>query len=487
MLEGGELKRGGESDMDWAQEMRLIQRACQEAADEVAKKHTRPKRAGPQINRKEEMRARIGKWGRIAREARRWNGRLGGRRGWEDTTFAKERMIGRNEGVKEALARGGSVKDAVIKVCDEELKKATEQFEETDTCVGKRLLTEMEETVTEGTGAIVIKIFEALRRATAGGKRADHGMAAITSSTKASGRYWEESTAEGLQAINNPKLRQALRGGKELTEEQWKETGIRDLTMDQTIQVGSKWYRPKKAKTITEAEEVRTEVWEEATRINANKETDIATLRKLLRWIQPETASPETTVEELCTWPACKKAIAKGFKRGKGVGIDGFDGYLIRLLPEQMQYRYWKILRGIATRGAFPSEWNEWIAVLALKPGEDPKNLERRRDLWLQCHTMKCLFRMLLPAYEAASSRLVGVCNAGWTRGRCAPEQTLTARLIAEMRMRESKMNCRGYVDLGCYFMSVVHAVQWEVEKWGGSAARCNKSGKSAPRRREGS
>jgi len=36
------------------------------------------------------------------------------------------------------------------------------------------------------------------------------------------------------------------------------------------------------------------------------------------------------------------------------------------------------------------------------------------------------------------------------------------------MRMRERKMNCRGYVDLGCYFMSVVHAVQWEVEKWGG-------------------
>ena len=34
--------------------------------------------------------------------------------------------------------------------------------------------------------------------------------------------------------------------------------------------------------------------------------------------------------------------------------------------------------------------------------------------------------------------------------------------------MIERKMCVRGYIDLGTYFMSVVHEVQWKVEEWAG-------------------
>ena len=172
---------------------------------------------------------------------------------------------------------------------------------------------------------------------------------------------------------------------------------------------------------------------------------------------------------ELCTWEACDKAISKGFKKGKGMGSDGFDGYLVRLLPNHMKRRYWTILREIVRRKTFPREWNEWIAVLAMKPGEDPKTLERRRDLWMQCHSLKCVMRMILPAYENTVESTTGTCNAGFTKGRGAPEQTLTARLMGEMRMRERTTNCRGYCDFGCFFMSIMHQVQWEVERWSGT------------------
>ena len=55
------------------------------------------------------------------------------------------------------------------------------------------------------------------------------------------------------------------------------------------------------------------------------------------------------------------------------------------------------------------------IAMLLVKPGEDPRNLERRRDIWLQCHSLKCVTRMILPAYEDAMDRNVGAMQAGWT------------------------------------------------------------------------
>ena len=44
---------------------------------------------------------------------------------------------------------------------------------------------------------------------------------------------------------------------------------------------------------------------------------------------------------------ACEAAIKRGFKQGKGLGVDGFDGYLIRIASRRMQRRYWRILQGV--------------------------------------------------------------------------------------------------------------------------------------------
>ena len=117
-------------------------------------------------------------------------------------------------------------------------------------------------------------------------------------------------------------------------------------------------------------------------------------------------------VTEYCNWEACRTAIQQGFKKGKGLGGDGFDGYMVRVMGERMQKRYWRILRGMVKAQRYPAGWNEWIAMLLMKPGEDPKNLERRRDIWLQCHSLKCVTRMILPAYEGATDRNVGVMPA---------------------------------------------------------------------------
>ena len=55
--------------------------------------------------------------------------------------------------------------------------------------------------------------------------------------------------------------------------------------------------------------------------------------------------------------------------------------------------------------------------------------------------------------------------QAGFTTHRNAPEQSLVARLAVEQAMLERTCVLRGYIDYSCYFMSIVHAVQWEVER----------------------
>eukprot|EP00965_Chrysotila_dentata_P183696 6065230-Pleurochrysis_carterae.AAC.1 len=76
------------------------------------------------------------------------------------------------------------------------------------------------------------------------------------------------------------------------------------------------------------------------------------------------------------------------FQQHKGLGSDGFDGFLIRNAPQLLQVAYHETIRDILIQEDYPTEWNEWIAVLMMKPGEDPFELGRRRDIWLQCHSM---------------------------------------------------------------------------------------------------
>ena len=93
-------------------------------------------------------------------------------------------------------------------------------------------------------------------------------------------------------------------------------------------------------------------------------------------------------MKEALTWAACEKAISR-FKKGKrkAVGSDLLDGYLLRIATKDIQKDYWRLLVEIVETRAYPREWNDWIAMLAMKPGEDPKELDRRRDLWVYSHS----------------------------------------------------------------------------------------------------
>ena len=43
------------------------------------------------------------------------------------------------------------------------------------------------------------------------------------------------------------------------------------------------------------------------------------------------------------------------------------------IATEDIQKDYWRLLVEIVETKAYPREWNDWIAMLAMKPGEDPK------------------------------------------------------------------------------------------------------------------
>ena len=69
-------------------------------------------------------------------------------------------------------------------------------------------------------------------------------------------------------------------------------------------------------------------------------------VEKLLLLTQPETGGQPTPGEgaarlkEVLTWAACEKAISR-FKKGKAVGSDLLDGYLLRIATEDIQKDYW--------------------------------------------------------------------------------------------------------------------------------------------------
>ena len=105
-----------------------------------------------------------------------------------------------------------------------------------------------------------------------------------------------------------------------------------------------------------------------------------------------------------------------------------------------------------------------------MKDGEDPKELGRRRDLWLQCHAEKCVVNMLRRHYDKVAWETVPSSQAGFTKYRNAPEQSLTARLMTEHSMMERTHNIKGFIDAGTFFMSCVNDIVWEVEKWSGVA-----------------
>ena len=48
----------------------------------------------------------------------------------------------------------------------------------------------------------------------------------------------------------------------------------------------------------------------------------------------------------------------------KGMGIDEFDLYLMRLAPERVKLQFIYIVRELVIQRQYPKEWTEWIALL---------------------------------------------------------------------------------------------------------------------------
>jgi hypothetical protein len=97
----------------------------------------------------------------------------------------------------------------------------------------------------------------------------------------------------------------------------------------------------------------------------------------------------------------------------KGVGVDGWNAYLLRKSPVNVRRAYWECLVEMIQTMTFPTEYKQWVAMLAIKSAdENPRDLARRRDLWIVCHGQKIIMRMLNPEYERARDDGAGASGA---------------------------------------------------------------------------
>lgn len=94
----------------------------------------------------------------------------------------------------------------------------------------------------------------------------------------------------------------------------------------------------------------------------------------------------------------------------------------------------------------------DWPADVA----EDPRELGKRRDLWLLPNSYNMVARMLMLDMEGTAVRKsVPARQAGFTRNANAPAQTLVLRAHQE-RCRELRQNYFvAFVDMGTFFMSI--------------------------------
>ena len=130
---------------------------------------------------------------------------------------------------------------------------------------------------------------------------------------------------------------------------------------------------------------------------------------------------------------------------------------------------YYDALLDVLAAHDFPPEWKLWECVLLMKPGEDPREFGRRRDVWLMPHSLKVAARMLMCEYEDACAQYVPASQSGFTSDANAAAQTLVMRMHRE-RCREQ---CKGYyvvlADMGCYFMSICAEIMSVAEAWVGT------------------
>ena len=390
------------------------QSGSDEATDDAPGDQTQQRRASnPKMPPREIARWRVAKWIRHLSEACRWSG--GDlRTKWQNKGMWKVPRIHDDPTLcleaADSRRTRGQRRQHLINLCEEMRLEAQTSFDETQAPTGDQLLERMEACTTQNMGSCMQELFTIIKEHTGKGARKPSKLMSM----------YPDDDAENPDLVRGPA--------------------------------------------------VKTEVHKVATRINAKRTVHMATVRELLEWLHKfpaDTERQQPIADRLCSHSQLRAAIRYA-KPAKGLGIDGFDAYSLKWMPEEMFEAYHRIMHNIIQNRDFPHEWNNWIALLALKPDEDPKKLGRRRDLWLQCHNAKIMERLLMAEYDHASWQAVPASQAGFEKERNAPEQTLALRLKAEEAMMERKMLCRGYIDLGTFFMSCCHDVQAMVEQWSG-------------------
>jgi hypothetical protein len=205
--------------------------------------------------------------------------------------------------------------------------------------------------------------------------------------------------------------------------------------------------------------------------INGEKESFPEITRQLmhqLRPFPPEHAARQGWATEVCTWERFERAVGRA-GADVGVGADGYSGYLTRKASLASRCLYFDIMRDVLEGHDFPQEWKLWECVLLMKPGEDPREFGRRRDIWLMPHSLKVAARMLMCEYEDVCGRYVPASQSGFSQDANAPAQTLAMRLHRERCHEKRQGYYVAYADMGTYFMSICKEVMAVAEQWTGT------------------
>ena len=171
-------------------------------------------------------------------------------------------------------------------------------------------------------------------------------------------------------------------------------------------------------------------------------------------------------VERYMTWEKFEKAVSKAVARK--ASADGFSVYVLKQAPWKVRRAFWEETRNVVTTGDIPRAWRDWVAMLAMKPGEEADDLSRRRDLWLVAGMQKIVQICMKEEYERAGDDTVPGSASGFTRMRNGPEQTVVARLTREHAANTRGVVCTAWIDYSQLFMSVVKSCQWETERFCG-------------------
>ena len=323
--------------------------------------------------------------------------------------------------------------------CNEELAKAKAALDAYMSKEGDGLMEILEDAASEGEGFMQMKVFEALKEATGKDVKRKRGK---------EDKAWQQEE----RARRDP---------------QWTRRPPQEKMS--CVFKGDKKPKDGESANVVYGPAARIEIAEIAKKINKWRGYFSDEAQRLFRLagMSPQpTAAPEDAnwVDEICTFERFE-AATQPIAIDTGVGSDGFSAYLLRKAPREERRAYWKDLKECIRAKQFPSEWKDVLALLVMKPGEDPRELGRRRDIWLEPHGQKILQRMLTTGeYNVVADRTVPGSQAGFTEMRGAAEQSWILRAHKEQCAMEQQPCYKAYLDYSTLFMSCVRQCQSEVE-----------------------